>query len=40
MAFSVHGGRNYHMDLGQFSQYLQDHGLGEMFQIIFGVDGK
>ncbi|EDV26854.1 uncharacterized protein TRIADDRAFT_54187 [Trichoplax adhaerens] len=40
VAFSVHGGRNYHMDLGQFSQYLQDHDLGEMFQIIFGVDGK
>ena len=32
--------RDYHMDLGQFCQYLEAHKAKEMFTILFGVDGK
>jgi hypothetical protein len=41
--FDAHAGgrsRDYHMDLGQFYQYLESHGAGEMFSVLFGVDGK
>lgn len=33
-------GRNYHMDLGQFYEYLQKHDSGDMFAMYFGVEGK
>jgi len=38
--FAVHGGRDYHMDLGMFFKFLQDHQLHQVFQILFGVEGK
>lgn len=33
-------GREYHMDLGQFSTFLQEHDSGHMFNLFFGVSGK
>ncbi|GFS19852.1 RWD domain-containing protein 2B [Elysia marginata] len=33
-------GREYHMDLGQFSTFLQEHDSGHMFSLFFGVSGK
>lgn len=33
-------GREYHMDMGQFKDFLNDHGLGYIFSIYFGVEGK
>ncbi|XP_005090780.1 RWD domain-containing protein 2B [Aplysia californica] len=33
-------GREYHMDLGQFNTYLQEHGSGHIFNLFFGVDGR
>jgi len=33
-------GREYHMDLGQFSTYLQQRGCGPIFSLFFGVDGR
>ncbi|CAK8689164.1 unnamed protein product [Clavelina lepadiformis] len=38
--FGVHGGRDYHMDLGKFLDYLTVHNCREMFQVLFGVEGK
>lgn len=38
--FGVHGGRDYHMDLGQFAAYLAEHQSRDMFPILFGVEGK
>ena len=38
--FAVHGGRDYHMDLGLFFKFLQEHELQQVFQILFGVEGK
>ena len=41
--FDAHAGgrsRDYHMDLGQFYQYLNAHRAGEMFNVLFGVEGK
>ena len=40
MDFGVHGGRDYHMDLGKFFEYLKEHQCGQMFPILFGVEGK
>lgn len=40
MDFGVHGGRDYHMDLGQFSTFLADHQSHDLFSILFGVEGK
>lgn len=37
--FGVHGGRDYHMDLGQFAEYLAKHKSHDMFQLLFGVEG-
>ncbi|XP_033646326.1 RWD domain-containing protein 2B-like [Asterias rubens] len=39
-AFSVRGGRDYHMDLGLFFQFLEQHECGSVFKILLGVDGK
>lgn len=33
-------GREYHMDLGQFSTYLLQHESSHIFSLFFGVDGK
>ena len=33
-------GREYHMDLGQFSTFLQEHDSGHLFSLFFGVSGK
>ncbi|XP_013419931.1 RWD domain-containing protein 2B [Lingula anatina] len=33
-------GREYHMDLGLFFQFLEKHDCAKMFQVFFGVDGK
>ena len=33
-------GRNYHMDLGKFYEYLQKHDSAYMFPLYFGVEGK
>lgn len=41
--FDAHAGgrsRDYHMDLGQFYQYLEVHRAGEMFNVLFGVEGR
>ncbi len=44
LAFEAHGDyglrNDYHMDLGQFRAYLEEHGCQEMFQIFFGLEGK
>ena len=33
-------GRGAHMDRGLFFQFLEKRGCAEMFQILFGVEGK
>ncbi|XP_059141830.1 RWD domain-containing protein 2A-like [Physella acuta] len=33
-------GREYHMDLGQFSKYLEQHNCAHIFNIFFGLDSK
>ena len=38
--FSVRGGRDYHMDLGLFFKFLEEHNCGSVFKILLGVDGK
>ena len=38
--FEVHGTRENHMDMGQFLHYLEQHELGYIFQILFGIEGK
>lgn len=38
--FEVHGTRENHMDMGQFLHYLEEHDLGYIFQILFGIEGK
>ena len=38
--FGVHGGRDYHMDLGLFLKFLTDHNCEYMFERLFGVKGK
>ncbi|XP_068751088.1 RWD domain-containing protein 2A-like [Montipora capricornis] len=38
--FEVHGTRENHMDMGQFLHYLEQHNLGDIFQILFGIEGK
>lgn len=40
--FDVRGGkgREYHMDLGKFYTFLEQHGFSHIFHIYFGVDGK
>ena len=38
--FEVHGTRENHMDMGQFLHYLEEHELGYIFQILFGIEGK
>jgi hypothetical protein len=40
--FDVRGGkgREYHMDLGKFYEFLESHGSGHIFQMYFGVEGK
>ncbi|XP_039263776.2 RWD domain-containing protein 2B-like isoform X1 [Styela clava] len=38
--FGVHGGRDYHMDLGQFAAFLKKHDSHEIFSLLFGVEGK
>jgi len=39
MDFGVHGGRDYHMDLGKFFRFLQEHQCENVFSILFGVQG-
>ncbi|KAH9499464.1 RWD domain-containing protein 2A [Bulinus truncatus] len=31
-------GREYHMDLGQFSKYLEQHNSSHIFNLFFGLD--
>ena len=38
--FEVHGTRENHMDMGQFLHFLEQHDLGYIFQILFGIEGK
>lgn len=38
--FEVHGTRENHMDMGQFLHYLEEHDLGYIFQVLFGIEGK
>ena len=38
--FEVHGTRENHMDMGQFLHYLEQHNLGYIFQVLFGIEGK
>lgn len=38
--FEIHGTRENHMDMGQFQHYLDQHDLGYIFQILFGIEGK
>lgn len=44
LAFEAHGDyglrNDYHMDLGQFREYLSQYGCEGMFQIFFGLDTK
>lgn len=36
--FDTHGPRSNHMDMGQFRDYLKEHGLEYMFKELFGVN--
>lgn len=42
IAFTPHHGRGreYHMDMGEFFRYLDDHNCSYVFKDYFGVDGK
>ncbi|NXU57307.1 RWD2A protein, partial [Turnix velox] len=44
LQFQAHGDyglrNDYHMDLGQFLEFLKQHQSGHIFQILFGVEGK
>ncbi|XP_006626373.2 RWD domain-containing protein 2A [Lepisosteus oculatus] len=44
LTFEAHGDyglrNDYHMDLGQFLEYLKEHKSEHIFQILFGIDGK
>nr|XP_033795568.1 RWD domain-containing protein 2A isoform X2 [Geotrypetes seraphini] len=44
LIFEAHGDyglrNDYHMDLGQFLEYLKQHQCEHMFQILFGIEGK
>ena len=42
LELDVHSGRgrSYHMDLGKFLEYLQEHDSAYMFPMYFGVEGK
>ncbi|NXG54426.1 RWD2A protein, partial [Hemiprocne comata] len=44
LQFQAHGDyglrNDYHMDLGQFLEFLKQHQSGHIFQILFGVKGK
>ena len=39
LGLDTHGPRQNHMDMGQFLDYLREHGLEYMFKILFGVEG-
>ena len=40
LVFRVHGSGEDRMDFGEFFQFLVKHDLGEMFKILFGIEGK
>ncbi|KFQ64418.1 RWD domain-containing protein 2A, partial [Phaethon lepturus] len=44
LQFQAHGDyglrNDYHMDLGQFLEFLKQHQSGHIFQILFGIEGK
>lgn len=44
LQFQAHGDyglrNDYHMDLGQFLEFLKQHQSGHIFQILFDVEGK
>ncbi|NXA45331.1 RWD2A protein, partial [Nothocercus julius] len=44
LQFQAHGDyglrNDYHMDLGQFREFLEQHQSAHIFQILFGVEGK
>lgn len=44
LQFQAHGDyglrNDYHMDLGQFLEFLKEHQSEHVFQILFGVEGK
>ena len=40
LGLATHGPRGDHMDMGQFRTYLEEHSLGHVFPILFGVEGQ
>ncbi len=40
LSFDVHGPRGNHLDLGQFRQYMNEHGMEHVFKELFGLEGK
>ena len=38
--FSVNGARGNHMDFGQLYQFLNANECGNVFQMLFGVEGQ
>lgn len=38
--FDPHGNRGNHMDLGQLYHFLNERGLGDVFQLYFGIEGR
>ena len=40
LVFHVHGSGDDRMDFGEFFQFLVKHDLGEMFKILFGIEGN
>ncbi|XP_072313633.1 RWD domain-containing protein 2B [Eucyclogobius newberryi] len=38
--FDPHGNRGNHMDLGQLYHFLNEKGLGQVFQMYFGIEGR
>lgn len=40
LVFQVHGSGDDRMDMGEFFQFLVKHDLGDMFKILFGIEGK
>uniref|UniRef100_A0A8C6SWL4 RWD domain containing 2B n=1 Tax=Neogobius melanostomus TaxID=47308 RepID=A0A8C6SWL4_9GOBI len=38
--FDPHGNRGNHMDLGQLYHFLDERGLGDVFRMYFGIEGR
>ena len=39
-SFAPHGNRSNHMDLGELLKYLEEHGCGQIFPLMFGIEGS